>query len=151
PAIPSDADTTGAAGTTSDANSTQSQSEPPPPANGPVTPPAPPVNAPAPTYIVDVNNPAASDSNPGTLEQPLKSIQRAADLSKPGDLVAIRSGTYSSNPYLPVAVAYPIVNISRSGTEQAPIVFQAYQNADGKYDEPVIDGGNYRSVACTVH
>jgi hypothetical protein len=34
------------------------------------------------------------DSNPGTIEKPLRTIQHAADLAKPGDTVYVRAGTY---------------------------------------------------------
>ena len=34
------------------------------------------------------------DSNPGTIESPLQTIQHAADIAKPGDTVYVRAGTY---------------------------------------------------------
>ena len=38
------------------------------------------------TYLVDQGNPVANDNNPGTAAQPWKSIQKAADMSKPATL-----------------------------------------------------------------
>lgn len=34
------------------------------------------------------------DANPGTAEAPLRTIQRAADLARPGDVVTVHAGTY---------------------------------------------------------
>ena len=34
------------------------------------------------------------DSNPGTIENPLRTIQHAADIAKPGDTVHVRAGSY---------------------------------------------------------
>jgi len=42
------------------------------------------------TYYVDNRNPRASDSNPGTKELPLMTINRAAQALQPGERVAIR-------------------------------------------------------------
>jgi len=39
------------------------------------------------TYVVDESASGASDTNPGTEEQPLKTVQRAADAAKPGDVM----------------------------------------------------------------
>jgi len=37
---------------------------------------------------------AGKDSNPGTRNAPLRTIQRAADLAKPGDVVTVHAGVY---------------------------------------------------------
>ena len=39
--------------------------------------------------------PDGSDTAPGTLAQPLRTIQRAVDLAVPGDTIAVRGGTYA--------------------------------------------------------
>lgn len=39
-------------------------------------------------------SPSGNDSNPGTINRPLKTIQRAADLSKPSTTVYVRGGVY---------------------------------------------------------
>ncbi len=46
------------------------------------------------TLYVDQKHPQASDDNPGSYETPLLTINRAAQLAKPGDRVLIRPGTY---------------------------------------------------------
>ncbi len=38
--------------------------------------------------------PDGNDSNPGTIDQPFESIQKAQELASPGDTVFIRGGTY---------------------------------------------------------
>ena len=46
------------------------------------------------TLYVDGQNPLASDENDGGAERPFKTIQRAADLARPGDLVRVHAGLY---------------------------------------------------------
>lgn len=59
--------------------------------------------------------PGGSDANPGTDPLfPLATVQRAADLAQPGDLVRIAPGIYRES-----------VTVPRSGTAVAPIVFRA--------------------------
>lgn len=43
---------------------------------------------------VDQHHPEANDTNPGTADQPLKSISPAAALAQPGDVVMIADGVY---------------------------------------------------------
>jgi chitodextrinase len=55
-----------------------------------------------------------NDANPGTNSgTPLRTIQRAADLSQPGDLILIQPGVYRES-----------VSVPRSGTASQPIVFR---------------------------
>ena len=74
--------------------------------------------------------PDGSDKNPGTLAKPFASLQRAqqAVRQKPG-AVFLRAGTY----YLPATLVFTAQD---SGTKDAPVIFQAYQN-----EKPVISGG----------
>ena len=46
------------------------------------------------TYHVDCGHPRACDDNPGTAEQPLRTIGRAAELLQPGERVLIGTGVY---------------------------------------------------------
>jgi len=71
---------------------------------------------PATTYVVDVANPVAADENPGTPELPLKTIQRAAELVRPGDVVSVMAGSYEGR----VTFAE-----GHSGAEGKPITFIA--------------------------
>ena len=74
--------------------------------------------------------PGGNDANPGTLEKPFASLQRAqsAVRQKPG-AVFLRDGTY----YLPETLFFTAKD---SGTKDVPAIFQAYQN-----EQPVISGG----------
>ena len=65
-------------------------------------------------YFVDVNSPKASDANPGTDELPFKTINRAAQLVQPGDVVVVKAGIYREH-----------VRLTRSGKPGAPITFIA--------------------------
>jgi len=64
------------------------------------------------TYFVATNG---SDSNPGSVSAPFKTIQHAANIARAGDVVDIRGGTYHET-------VHPV----NSGTSSAPITFQAY-------------------------
>jgi Periplasmic copper-binding protein (NosD)/Protein of unknown function (DUF1565) len=44
-----------------------------------------------------------SDSNPGTLSQPFKTINGAANVAKPGTDVVVRGGTYNGSVYIPLS------------------------------------------------
>ena len=56
-----------------------------------------------------------SDANSGTIELPLRSIQRAASLLKPGDACYVRGGVYRET-----------VRLARSGEQNEPVRFAAY-------------------------
>jgi hypothetical protein len=81
------------------------------------------VDKPAPTLVVATDG---DDAGPGTLEQPFASVQHAVDEAGPGDVIAIRSGTY--------AVAEN-VQIDHSGEPGNPITLTAYGD-----EHVVIDG-----------
>lgn len=66
------------------------------------------------TYEVAQQHPQASDDASGTAEQPWKTIAKAMEQAKPGDLVVIHGGVYREH-----------LLARRSGTEQAPIRFAA--------------------------
>ena len=83
--------------------------------------------APAQPYFV---SPSGNDTNPGSLERPFATLQCAqqAVRQKRGD-VFLRGGTY----YLPATLVFTAED---SGTKDAPVVFQNYQD-----EKPVISGG----------
>lgn len=68
-------------------------------------------------YYVDGTS--GLDTNVGSSPSPFKSIDKAASLASPGDIVVIRSGTYRST-------VRPFV----SGTSEEPIIFMAELGAD---------------------
>jgi Right handed beta helix region len=66
------------------------------------------------------------DSNPGTIEKPLRTIQHAADMAKPGDTVYVRAGSYCQQ--LAVRVS--------GNAQQGFITFQSQPG-----EHAVLDGG----------
>jgi|GEM_PF-2971574 len=63
--------------------------------------------------------PTGSDANPGTLESPFATIQKAADVMQAGDVCYIRKGIYRET-----------VKPAASGTMGSPIRFEAYENEE---------------------
>ncbi|MEM7592601.1 MAG: hypothetical protein AAF383_13945 [Cyanobacteria bacterium P01_A01_bin.83] len=61
-------------------------------------------------------SPQGSDDNPGDINRPFKTIQKCADLVKPGSTCWIRKGTYRET-----------VTPKVSGTSTEPITFAAYK------------------------
>jgi len=59
-------------------------------------------------------SPSGNDAATGDASSPLKTVNRAAQLAKAGDVVTIRAGTYNEG-----------VSVKNSGTVTQPIVFQA--------------------------
>src|SRR5581483_9235867 len=65
-------------------------------------------------YVVDTASSRAADTNPGTSDQPLKTISRAAELAQPGETVRVRPGTYRES-----------VHLRRGGVPGRPLTFLA--------------------------
>jgi len=63
-------------------------------------------------YVVDQAAPGAADTNPGTEEQPFKTVQHAADAARPGDTIYIMAGKYDER-----------VRVKAGGTEGRPVAF----------------------------
>jgi len=85
-------------------------------------------------YYVD---PAGSDGNPGDSARPFQTVQHAADLVNPGDMVIVRNGVYTGGS--------DVVSIGRGGSAGNLVVFRS-QNKWGA----VLDGQN-NSSATVVH
>lgn len=64
-------------------------------------------------YVAQTEN--AADDNPGTEQQPFRTLNRAGQAAGPGDTVIIRAGTYRET-FRP----------DNSGTAAAPVVYRAY-------------------------
>ena len=71
-------------------------------------------------------SPTGSDSNPGTIAQPWKTIQKAVDSISAGKSIYVRSGIYNES-----------VNIKTSGTATSPITLMAYPA-----ETPLLNGGS---------
>ena len=76
-----------------------------------------------PTIVVALNG---DDTAAGTLEHPLRTIQKAVDKAQPGDVIAVRAGTYALTDN---------ITITKSGTASRPISLGAYPG-----ERVVIDG-----------
>jgi hypothetical protein len=101
----------------------------PPPPSGVGT--ALPARLPESTGQTFYVSPTGSDSNPGTLAAPWRTIQKAVNTLSPGQKAQIRAGTYDEN-----------VNIyGRSGTATAPITIEAYPG-----EKPIIGTGARRPI-----
>ncbi|MFJ7744660.1 DUF1565 domain-containing protein [Peribacillus sp. NPDC097295] len=69
-------------------------------------------------------SPVGDDENVGSKKEPLRSIQKAVTLAKPGTTVFVRKGIYNEQ-----------VVIQKSGKENAPIIIKAYPK-----EKAIIDG-----------
>ena len=69
-----------------------------------------------------------NDSSPGTLAQPLRTIQRAVDLAQPGHTIQIRGGTYAPSTN---------IQILKNGTASQPITLRNYGS-----ERVILDGEN---------
>ncbi len=79
------------------------------------------------------------DTNPGTLAQPLLTIQKAASMAVAGDTVSIRGGMYRET-----------VAPANSGSCEAPINYQSYGSEVATIDGANVIGANTWSV-CSNH
>jgi hypothetical protein len=70
------------------------------------------------TYRVSQHDPKATDDGPGTLEQPWKTISKAAQYAGPGDRVLLDGGVYREQ-----------VVIKTSGTAEQPVRFESAPGA----------------------
>src|SRR6266404_2080206 len=77
-------------------------------------------------------SPTGSDSNAGTSAAPFLTIQHAADVVNPGDMVIVRDGTYN-NPAVS-GVGSKLIVMSRGGTAANHVVFTAEHKWGAKID-----------------
>ncbi|MEY3219547.1 MAG: hypothetical protein RIT27_904 [Pseudomonadota bacterium] len=85
-----------------------------------------------------VVSPQGNDANAGTLEQPWKTLKKAAATAQAGDLVLIRGGTYAEQ-LAPVNNCQPALKdqslAGKSPPETLPIIFAAFPN-----EKPILNG-----------
>ncbi len=62
--------------------------------------------------------PGGNDANPGTIDRPLATLQRAVDLATPGTSIRLRGGTYRPTRN---------IRITKDGTATLPYAITAYQ------------------------
>ena len=68
-------------------------------------------------FYVEQKHAQASDKNDGSEAKPLKTIQAAVDLAKPGDMIWVKAGTYEEP-----------VKIAKAGTLAHPITISAWKD-----------------------
>ncbi|HDR7962730.1 TPA: right-handed parallel beta-helix repeat-containing protein [Bacillus wiedmannii] len=73
-------------------------------------------------------SPTGKDLNPGTLDRPFATIQKAANVAKEGSTIYIRGGIYNQK-----------VRVTHSGASGAPITFQNYQD-----EKVILDGSKVK-------
>jgi hypothetical protein len=86
--------------------------------------------------------PSGSDENPGTQPAPFKSIQKAANVVNPGDVVCVADGVYTDDGLWPED---RIVNLNRGGTAENWVIFRS-ENKWGA----VLDGEDNKNDYCWV-
>lgn len=91
-------------------------------------------NAGASTYYVAKSG---NDFNRGTLTSPFRTIQKAADVVRPGDMVIVKKGVYTADN------GNFVVNLNRGGNSKEWITFRS----DVKWGA-VLDGRNNRTSFC---
>jgi hypothetical protein len=75
------------------------------------------------TFVVSLEG---NDDNDGSQENPYQTIQKAVEVSQPGDAVCVREGTYHEFD----------LTFATSGTAENPITLRNYPGED-----PILDGG----------
>ncbi len=98
--------------------------------------------------------PDGLDSNPGSINQPLASIQKGQDLANPGDTVYIRGGTY----YLTEDDISRVYNglfacitfLDKSGTPGNTIKYWAYPGENPVFNHSAVKPDNQRNVGIYV-
>jgi hypothetical protein len=98
----------------------------PPPAHGAALPARLPPSTGQTFYVATTG----SDSNPGTLEAPWRTVQHALDVLQPGQRALVRTGTYAES-----------LSVSRAGTPTAPITIENYSG-----ERPLVNGGGQRPI-----
>src|SRR5882762_1883272 len=76
-------------------------------------------------------SPTGSDSNAGTSAAPFQTIQHAANVVNPGDMVIVRDGTYNAGVS---GVGSKLIVMSRGGTAANHVVFAAEHKWGAKID-----------------
>ncbi len=92
--------------------------------------------------------PNGNDANPGTIDKPFATVQKAQDAANAGDVVYLRGGTYhmteaqiSKKERMWAYVTY----LDKSGKAGAPITYTAYEN-----EKPVFDLADVKPTGLRV-
>src|SRR4051812_47760366 len=80
------------------------------------------------TYYVATNG---SDTNPGTLQAPFRSIQHVADIANPGDTIEVREGKYGGAWIDPPRNPVPNAWITLKPYNHEPVTITSLDNPGG--------------------
>jgi hypothetical protein len=98
--------------------------------------------------------PDGNDSNPGTIEQPLESMQKAQEYATPGDTVYIRGGIYEiRQDQISVVVSSLfacVTYLDKSGTDGHAINYWAYPGERPIFDFSAVKPASQRVVGIYV-
>ena len=92
----------------------------------------------APTLFVATNGSDSADGR--SIDRPLRTLQRAADIARAGDVVWVRGGTYPSD-----------VTFRNSGTSTTPIVFESHPGECAILDGDLVSGTRRVTLAGVNH
>jgi hypothetical protein len=110
------------------------------------------LSPPAFSYIYVAPN--GNDANPGTIEQPLESLQRAQELAAAGDTVYIRGGTYKIRPEqisrMEHNLSACITYLNKSGSPGKTVNYWAYPGETPVFDFSGVKPANQRVVGIWV-
>jgi len=85
-----------------------------------------------------------SDSNDGSKEKPFKTIQKAVNLAKPGDIVYIRGGTYKGRIYIHNSGSSGKYITLRNYPGESPVITR--DDNDFNYQTILISGSSYIKI-----
>jgi hypothetical protein len=98
--------------------------------------------------------PTGSDANPGTVEQPLESLQKAQGLAGPGDTVYVRGGIYKVRQDQISKVVSNLfaclTYLDKSGTADRTIKYWAYPGERPVFDFSAVKPANQRVTGIYV-
>jgi hypothetical protein len=98
--------------------------------------------------------PNGNDANPGTIEQPLESVQKAQEYASPGDTVYIRGGIYEIRQDQISKVVSSlfacVTYLDKSGTEGHTINYWAYPGERPVFNFSAVKPANQRVVGIYV-
>jgi hypothetical protein len=98
-------------------------------------------------------SPAGSDDDPGTLEKPFATVQRAQRAAGPGDTVLVRGGTYKMTEAQITqtqGIFARITVLDKSGESGRPITYRAYRDERPVFDLSAVKPAGRRVTAFYV-
>jgi hypothetical protein len=90
-------------------------------------------------YVVDQAAPGAADTNSGLEDKPFKTVQHAADVAKPGDIIHVMAGKYDER-----------IKVKASGAEGQPITLQAMPRRSAIVSGFELQGSHIRVVGFEI-